>query len=219
MDSAVQHRQVFRDEVRDAIRNAIFTMKLKPGERIIETQWAKAMGTSQGPVREAIRDLEAMGLVETIPFKGSRVRALTEKDIQDNYSVRICLESKSIRDVILLSDDQQLAALGRQLETILREMDSCAEEGDLIRFTDRDAAFHEAIMKATGNQVLLRLWQQCNMRVWFLFSALHDKEILNQLQAGHQRLYTEILARDLEKATLTLEDHLTSMIRRFITNT
>ena len=88
------HRKVFREEVRNAIREAIFAGQLKPGDRIIETFWAKELDVSQGPVREAIRDLEAVGLVETIPFKGSRVRSMTEKDIRDNYSVRICLESK-----------------------------------------------------------------------------------------------------------------------------
>ena len=97
---APPHRKVFREEIRNAIRDAIFAGKLNPGDRIIETFWAQELGVSQGPVREAIRDLEAMGLVETVPFKGSRVRLLTEKDVRDNYSVRICLESKSIRDAI-----------------------------------------------------------------------------------------------------------------------
>ncbi len=67
---------------------------LKPGDRIKETYWANEIGVSQGPVREAIRDLEAMGLVETVPFKGSRVKVMTKKEIRDNYGVRICLESK-----------------------------------------------------------------------------------------------------------------------------
>ena len=55
---SVSHRQVFREEIRNAIREAIFSGKLNPGDRIIETYWAKELGVSQGPVREAIRDLE-----------------------------------------------------------------------------------------------------------------------------------------------------------------
>ena len=105
-EQPLSHRKVFREEIRNTIREAIFKGELRPGDRIIETYWAKEMGVSQGPVREAIRDLEALGLVETVPFKGSRVRSLTEKDIQDNYSVRICLESKSIRDVITKLTDE-----------------------------------------------------------------------------------------------------------------
>ena len=55
------HRKVFREEIRNTIREAIFKGELHPGDRIIETYWAKEMGVSQGPVREAIRDLEAIG--------------------------------------------------------------------------------------------------------------------------------------------------------------
>ena len=212
----VSRRQVFREEIRNAIREAIFAGELKPGDRIIETYWAKELGVSQGPVREAIRDLEAMGLVETVPFKGSRVRTLTEKDVRDNYSVRICLESKSIRDAITQLDEQQLADLVEQLRAVLHQMDDCANRGDLRQFTDCDTLFHRAIIDATGNQVLRKLWEQCNMRNWFRFSALTDAESLRQLQSGHQQLLEAICARDVKTATSVLEDHLTGLMDGFI---
>ena len=210
------HRQVFREEIRNAIREAIFSGKLNPGDRIIETYWARELGVSQGPVREAIRDLEAMGLVETVPFKGSRVRTLTEKDVRDNYSVRICLESKSIRDAITMLTDRQLDDLTDKLRTVLRQMDDCAGRGDLREFTDCDTIFHRAIIDSTGNEVLRKLWEQCNMRNWFRFSALTDADSLKQLQSGHQKLLDAICARDVKAATSTLEDHLTGLMDGFI---
>ena len=210
------HRKVFREEIRTAIRDAIFTGTLKPGDRIIEIYWARELGVSQGPVREAIRDLEAQGLVETVPFKGSRVRSLTEKDVQDNYSVRICLESKSIRDAITLLTDKQMEGLTARLKEILEEMDVCAKRGDLRAFTECDAAFHRAIIDATGNQVLLRLWEQCNMRNWFTVSALANAESLVQLQSEHQHIYQAICARNVEEATSTLEHHLTELMDGFL---
>ena len=212
----LNHRKVFREEIRNAIRDAIFAGELQPGDRIIETFWAKELGVSQGPVREAIRDLEALGLVETVPFKGSRVRTLTEKDVRDNYSVRICLESKSIRDAIGELSDEALGKLTGWLREILGEMDNCARQGDLRNFTERDADFHRAVIVATGNQVLLRLWEQCNMRNWFSVSALTDAESLKQLQRGHQRLVEEIAARDVRAAAATIEEHLTGLMDGFI---
>lgn len=210
------HRKVFREEIRTAIRDAIFSGTLKPGDRIIETYWAKELGVSQGPVREAIRDLEAQGLVETVPFKGSRVRSLTEKDVRDNYSVRICLESKSIRDAITMLTDDGLAELTARLKEILKDMDACAKRGDLLNFTECDTAFHRAIIDATENQVLLRLWEQCNMRNWFAVSALTNVESLQQLQSEHQRIYQAICAKDAAAATTTLEHHLTELMDGFI---
>lgn len=79
VNASPPQRKVFRKEIRSAIRDAIFEGELRPGDKIIETFWARELGVSQGPVREAIRDLEAQGLVETVPFKGSRVRTLTER--------------------------------------------------------------------------------------------------------------------------------------------
>lgn len=212
----ISHRKVFREEIHNAIREAIFSQELKPGDRIIETFWAKKLGVSQGPVREAIRDLEAQGLVETVPFKGSRVRSLTGKDIQDNYSVRICLEVKSIRDAITMLSDARLTALTAKLREILEEMDGCASRGDLRAFTDCDTAFHRAIIDSTENLVLLRLWEQCNMRNWFRVSALTSAESLKQLQSSHQRLLEDICARDVKAATATVEEHLTSLMSSFI---
>lgn len=209
-------RKVFREEIRNAIRDAIFSGELRPGDRIIETYWAKELGVSQGPVREAIRDLEALSLVETVPFKGSRVRTLTEKDVRDNYSVRICLESKSIRDAISQLPDEGLEKLSAQLREILELMDECAREGDLRHFTERDADFHRAIIDATGNQVLLRLWEQCNMRNWFSVSALTEAVSLKRLQQGHQQLLENIRRRDMAAAVSTIEDHLTGLMDEFI---
>lgn len=215
-DTGRSHRKVFREEIRNAIREAIFSGELNPGDRIIETYWAKELGVSQGPVREAIRDLEAVGLVETVPFKGSRVRSLSEKDVRDNYSVRICLESKSIRDVIMMLTDEQLEQLAVSIQDILKEMDDCAKRGDLRAFTECDTAFHRAIIDATGNQVLLKLWEQCNMRNWLTVPALTNVESLQQLQSEHQHICQAICAKDVKEATSTLEDHLTGLMDGFI---
>ena len=103
-----------------------------------------------------------------------------------------------------------------QLRTILHQMDDCANRGDLRQFTDCDTLFHRAIIDATGNQVLLKLWEQCNMRNWFRFSALTDAESLRQLQSGHQQILEAICARDVKTATSMLEDHLTGLMDGFI---
>lgn len=209
-------RLVFREEIRDIIREAIFDGTLKPGDRVAETYWAKEIGVSNAPVREAIRDLEAMGLVETVPFKGSKVKSLTKKDIQDSYSVRISLESKSIHDTIATLSDEALASLVYELKAALKQMDQCAKKADLRGFTDCDTTFHRLIILATGNQVLLKLWEQCNMRNWFLVSALTDTVSLQALQTQHQKIVEALAIRDEDKAKETLEVHLTNLMDGFI---
>ena len=209
-------RLVFREEIRNTIRDAIFSGMLKPGDRIIETYWAKEMGVSQGPVREAIRDLEAMGLVETIPFKGSRVRSLTKKYIRDNYNVRMCLEAKSIHDAISELSDTEFKKLCKTLSGILDTMHKAAEKANLQAFTDSDATFHRAIIDAIDNDALLKAWEQCNIRNWFMISLLTDSASLMQLYQSHDAIYQAIAARDAAKAEDLLENQLISMMNGFI---
>jgi len=208
-------RLVFREEIRNTIRDAIFSGQLKPGDRIIETYWAKEMGVSQGPVREAIRDLEAMGLVETVPFKGSRVRNLTKKYIRDNYNVRMCLEAKSIHDAINLSDGE-FKKMCKALDSALKSMRKYAEQANLQAFTECDAVFHRAIFNAVDNEALLKTWEQCNIRNWFMLSMLTDSASLLQLYQSHEAIYQAIAEREVEKAEDLLENQLISMMNGFI---
>ncbi|KZL89263.1 GntR family transcriptional regulator [Clostridium magnum] len=72
-------KSTLRNEVSRKIRELIFNNELKRGERIVETRIAKELGVSQSPVREAIRKLELMGLIENKPFLGCFVKKLTKK--------------------------------------------------------------------------------------------------------------------------------------------
>ncbi len=80
------------DRVKHELLSRIMDGRMPPGSRIIELQIAEEMDTSQGPVREAFRELEAMDLIVTEPYKGTRVRALTPREIEDAYDVRAALE-------------------------------------------------------------------------------------------------------------------------------
>mgnify|MGYP000496755876 CR=1 FL=1 len=95
-------------------------------------------------------------------------------------------------------------------------MEECANRGDMRQVTDCDTRFHRAVIDGTGNQVLLRLWEQWNMRNWFRCSALTDTGSLGQLQSGHQQILEAICARDVKTATSMLEDHLTGLMDGFI---
>lgn len=93
-------------------------------------------------------------------------------------------------------------------------MDDCAKRGDLRTFFECDTVFHRAIIDATGNQVLLELREQGNMRSWLTVPTLTNSESLLQLQPGHQHICQAICAKEVKEATSTLEDHLTGLMDR-----
>lgn len=215
-EKIVTRRKVFREDVRNVLREEIFSNKLKPGDRILETYWSNRLGVSQGPVREALRDLEAMGLVETIPFKGSRVRVLSKKDVEDNYSTRLCLEIKSIKDAISLLNTKEQQDLHNQLCMVMQQMQSAVKNGDLGRFIESDTLFHSVIIHATGNQVLFKLWEQCNIRNWNIIPEDTRQESLQKLQEEHQKLMMAIYDRDSYQAVTIVEEHIVSLMDNLI---
>ncbi|NJK81150.1 MAG: GntR family transcriptional regulator [Chloroflexaceae bacterium] len=78
-------------------RGAITQGAYKPGDRIVETRIAQQLGVSQALVREAIRDLESLGLLESAPFRGAWVRQITPEEVSQFYTVRAVLEGAAAR--------------------------------------------------------------------------------------------------------------------------
>ncbi len=198
------NRQTFRQEIREYLENAIQSGELKPGDRILETYWARQFGVSQAPIREAIRDLEAIGLVETKPYCGSTVRSLTEKDIQDNFSVRACLEQMAVRTMIGSLSEADLESLRLEAQA----MNSAAVDHDLKRFVAHDERFHELIVSLSHNDVLLRLWRQCNIRDWTHMTVLATDMSIETMAQMHVAVFDAIQSGDAEVAAQSIREHL-----------
>jgi DNA-binding GntR family transcriptional regulator len=90
-------RLLLREHVKEAILERILSGEYAPGERLVETRLAREFETSQVPVREALRDLEMLRFVESEPFRGARVRAVTPEEMLEIYPVRSALEEVAAR--------------------------------------------------------------------------------------------------------------------------
>ncbi len=148
-------RSVLADQVREHILDAILSGRYAPHTRIVETRIARELGTSQAPVREALRGLEALGVVEILPFRGARVRHPTALELRGAYAVRAELEALGARLGVPLMTDRDLA----ELEALLDAMQAAAEGGDHHEVALRDAAFHARLLRLSGNATLERVWQ------------------------------------------------------------
>jgi DNA-binding GntR family transcriptional regulator len=152
-DTAIS-RAVLSDTVKDRLLEAILDGRYPPGSRIIETRAAREFGTSQAPVREALRDLEALGVVEISPFRGARVRRPSRDELLEAYVVRSELEALVIRLAVPRLTGDDLA----RLAALLEEMHDKAEAGDTVGEASADAAFHGFLVDVAGNGTLKRVW-------------------------------------------------------------
>lgn len=149
-----QERVTLKSQVLKEISRAIQTGKLRPGDRIVESQLAEQMGISKFPVREAIRYLEKEGLVVTIPFKGTYVCEFDERDVDELYEVRGALEELAIRLCIGRIDDGKI----KRLDAILTEMQQAADDHNFEKMVSMDMRLHHTIFEFSGNRRLLQLW-------------------------------------------------------------
>jgi DNA-binding GntR family transcriptional regulator len=147
-------RSVLSEQVKGRLLQAILDGRYPPGARIVETRVAKEFGTSQAPVREALRDLEALGVVETAPFKGARVRQPSTEELLEAFEVRAILEGHG---AVLATENLTEADLER-LAQLTDEMRAAALVGDPFREATADTEFHRLIMHHSGNATLERVW-------------------------------------------------------------
>jgi DNA-binding GntR family transcriptional regulator len=148
-------RSVLADQVKDRILEDILNGHHPPDSRIVETRIARELGTSQAPVREALRGLEALGVVEITPFRGARVRRPSRREIIEAYAVRSTLEVLGMRLAVPRMTDADLADLAGHL----RAMQTAAGAGDGRAVAEADARFHGRIIELADNGTLEKVWR------------------------------------------------------------
>jgi DNA-binding GntR family transcriptional regulator len=197
-------RESTSTKLRILILQRIIDGQYPPGHRLKEMELAREFNTSQAPVREALRELEATGVIESEPHRGSRVRTVSERELGEAYQVRAVLEQLA----------GELAAgqfSGR--ETLLqRQADkvrTAYEKGNMEEYARQDLAFHRMIVEAAGNQVLLENWDALHFDIrtrLFLGHSipslqstldLHD-EIVKAIVEGKRKLAGRLLRKHSE---------------------
>ncbi len=201
-------RSLIRDDICDAMKEVILSGALKPGDRLVETQWAKELGVSQSPVREAIRSLESIGLVYTVPFQGTYVSKITLHDLIDAHTIRSSLETIGIKYAVQMVTDEQL----KELYTLLLEMEQAGEANDFNMYVQKDSMFHRMIISISNKKLLIRLWDQCNVREWTYYGTKFSALDLPHLAKRHESIYNAIAARNEELAVKQAVLHLQELI-------
>lgn len=200
-------RKVFKDIIKDAIYDAIISGELKQGDRVIEMDWAEKFGSSQAPVREAIRDLEARGVIETAPYKGAVVRVIDKDKLNEIHAIRAGLEAVALKKVINENTEEDI----KKIRKVFDEMVKAAENGDPNTFLDKDIEFHETIVDLAGMSDLKKMWDMCNIRLWTAFSMKYTRMELIELGKNHEVILRKIEEKDLSDILETILGHFSNV--------
>jgi DNA-binding GntR family transcriptional regulator len=197
-------RSVLSERIKEWILERIVGGELPAGARIVETQVAKELGTSQAPVREALRALATLGVVDIEPYRGARVRAPSSKELIDAIRVRTELEALGARGAAEAATAQDIDELRDQMKAML----VAARQGEAHTHATRNAEFHATIMRAARNDALLRAWQVLEPLLRTYITATLPGVDLEWLAQRHEGLLSAIEARDADLAEKRMRAHL-----------
>lgn len=147
--------------VADQLRAAISEGRLRPGEWLRQERLARELGVSHMPVREALKQLAAEGLIEYLPYRGMRVVEFTPEDIEDLYAARAALEGRAARAAATRLTPEQLA----ELRALVAQMGASQAPEQIALNRSLNRRFHELIYEASGRAYLTRALSQ--MWAWF----------------------------------------------------
>lgn len=214
------------DVVIDGIKQMIVTGTLNAGSRLpIEKDLAALLGVSRGSLREGVRALAILGVLETRQGDGTYVTALDPRtllsplgflaDLQSDanaahlLAVRRVLESESAALAAITLTDEQLTELHEVLAVVDRILESDPDM-DLEAFIEADTSFHRIIARASGNPALAALIETLVGRTFRarLWRAITERRSVRDTQAEHRAILDQLVRRDPERARIRMEVHL-----------
>ncbi len=203
-------RESISDRVKQVLLDRILNGRYKPGDRLVELQIARELDTSQGPVREALRELEVMRLVESEPYRGTRVREISLRELRETYQLRGELEAFAAR--LAAPKFYQKPA---PLQSALIAFQAAVKSKDLEQVVHCNTAFHRLIVETSDNQVLLKVWDSHAFGTWTRINLLLTQQaelILRSASKEHQAIVNALVQNEGETAGELLRQHAETVI-------
>lgn len=204
-------QQGLGDHVLKQLRVLIITGKIPAGTHLVESELSTTFDVSRGPIRDALAQLEAEGLVES-RRRGVFVRGLTVRDIDELYSVREAIELMAVRLTAQATEDRW--DFSRQHLIALKD---AARSGDHLRFAHADMAFHTSFYAVAANSRLLQVWRQYEPTFAVLLELTTAEDIdLTPSYESHEQLFRLMVDGKIEAASHWLQDHLIGSRTRLV---
>jgi DNA-binding GntR family transcriptional regulator len=208
-DSETAQPKQLRDIAAERLRAMIAHGKLRGGDWLRQAALSAELGISYTPIREALKQLEAEGLVEHVPYRGVRVVQFRPEDILDIYAIRLVLEAQAAASAAQRITDAELEAL-RQLHDRMCQLHGVESLAEVRALNER---FHLKIVEASGRTYLIRtlraIWTWFPKMLWSQFLPDGDPpEREAQDNAEHAQILAALQARDPEAAERAIRHHI-----------
>ena len=187
------------------LQKDILTGKLKPGDKLTEQELCKAYGVSRTPVREALRQLEADGLVENILTRGAFVVGMSEQDYEDMFELRKAYEVQAVKWAIERITEEEMD----RLEETFEFMEFYTLRNDIDKMLTINSGFHQVIYEASHNRMLKKLLSSYqNYLKYKGIESAYDDDYLTTVLEEHRAIFKAFKDKDVKAGTLAMEMHI-----------
>lgn len=202
-----------RTQVVDILREAIFTGKFRPGQPLAEIRLAKTLNVSQATVREALGQLEKVGLVVRIPNRSAEIPNLTIQDVRDRIRIRLALEEMAAAEAAVHMTDNDID----ELVACAREIEVDIERNEYFEVSQADLRFHRFIWEKSGSAVLWSTLDQIATPLFAFLGLVHRAQAVDQRTTKpHSRIIEALRSRDVERVRQTVREHVIGSYSRFL---
>jgi DNA-binding GntR family transcriptional regulator len=206
---------VLVDSLEQTLTDAIIEGVFQPGDKLIEADLQAQFRISRSPIRETFRVLEKKGLVEIIPRRGTFVKSITKRDIEEHFPVRSVLEGLAAREAVKRISDEEIS----EMERCLDRMKKAAARNDGMNYFRQHFHFHETFIEASGNQMLIEMLKNLRMHMlWFRFSYRYYLEDFSVSYRVHEKILAlyQTPKADPAKIEKLVRDHIEVAMDKFV---
>jgi DNA-binding GntR family transcriptional regulator len=202
--------------VLNELRERIVSGELAPGQTLRQRELAAELGVSREPIKQAMRVLEAEGLIVSPPRRTATVAPIDQKLVQDVYDVRAALDTVVARRAAALEDGARLQ-LSDELETLMLEASRMTKRNPR-RLVELDNAFHMKIYEAAGNDVATLIFSARWILIGRMMSLVATTGYYERAWKEHSRIASAIRAGDTDEAACLAEAHGTGAAEWLLAN-
>jgi DNA-binding GntR family transcriptional regulator len=215
--NTVTRPQSLYEQTYQALRMAILSGELGPGDRLIETQLAKALQVSRTPIREALKQLQRERLLMADSNGGLRVTQLTVADAIHLYDCRISLEQLSVKGACQNIDQSQLSRIELVVAQGENIVDKPSHQLTNCQLLHIDHQFHRLLAEFSQNPWLVSLLDQVFAQMELLrIRTMQQNPGVLEIRQEHRRIYEAVAERDTEQAVRAIVEHLSASKERVI---
>jgi len=195
-----------KDQVVQAVKEAILTGSINPGDQIVESKIARELGSGIPLVREALIQLEQDGFVQKTPYKGTIVTKLGPKEIREIFQLRVELEAIAVEwaKENVTPDDIN------ELQKLIRRMEQSGAELDLDQFYEIDLEFHRKLWAMSGNPYLVAVLERIVVPLFafFVMKTRRERESYIRSAAMHAKIVEGLETKDAAEMHELMKDTL-----------